>query len=196
MKGKFIVLYGINRLGKTTQANIIAPILRSKNSVEVEILKYPIYDLEPTGPRINAYLRGGNPENLIPEQHQELQLQNRLDYQPKLIKKLDSGTWSLSEDYVLTGIAWGIASGVDEHWLKEESKKLLKEDLGILFDGKPFSYREDTHKYETDDELTQRCRGIHLRLANEKRIPRINANQPVEVVTEHILDILKGEKLI
>jgi dTMP kinase len=169
-KGKFIVFYGINRLGKTTQLEIVSKEIEVRNSISVLRLKYPLYNSEPTGPRINAYLRRGNPENLTPFQHQELQLQNRLDYQPTLIERLESGLWVLAEDYVLTGIAWGVATGVDESWLKKETEKLLKEDLGILFDGKQFLYREPGHLYENDENLTQKCKEIHLRLANERGI--------------------------
>ena len=195
-KGKFIVLYGINRLGKTTQSEIVSREIEVRNSVSVSRLKYPIYDLEPTGQRINAYLRKGNPENLTPLQHQELQLQNRLDYQPTLKEKLKSGLWILAEDYVLTGIAWGVASGVDESWLKKETEKLLREDLGILFDGEPFSYREGSHLYEGDDEITKRCREIHSRLAREFNIPVINANQLKEQVTQDVLKILTEKGFI
>lgn len=189
-KGKFIVFYGINRLGKTTQSEIVSREIEVRNSVDVLRIKYPVYDLEPTGPRINAYLRKRNPENLTPFQHQVLQLQNRFGYQPTLIERLESGLWVLAEDYVLTGIAWGVATGVNESWLKRETKKLLKEDLGILFDGKQFPYKEEGHIYENDGELTERCREIHLRLAQEFNIPIINANPLKEQVTRDILNIL------
>jgi len=189
--GKFIVFYGINRLGKTTQSEVVSREIEIRNSVDILRIKYPRYDLEPTGPRINDYLRKENLEGLTSLEHQKLQLQNKIDYQPTLMEKLESGLWVLAEDYVLTGIAWGIASGVDELWLKEESEKLLKENLGVLFDGEPFAYREEGHLYENDDiDITKRCREIHLRLAQEFNVPIINTNQLKEQVTQDILKIL------
>ena len=57
-RGKFIVIYGANNLGKTVQANLLIDSLRNIDK-NAHYLKYPIYDLEPTGPRINAALREG-----------------------------------------------------------------------------------------------------------------------------------------
>ncbi|MBS3143427.1 hypothetical protein J4446_00925 [Candidatus Woesearchaeota archaeon] len=190
-EGKFIVFYGINILGKTTQSGIISRQIALENSVRVHRIKYPIYNLDPTGSEINDYLRNENPKELTPHQHQELQLQNRFDYQPILFETLNSGIWVLAEDYTLTGIAWGIATGVDENFLRKKTNSLMEEDFGILFDGEQFNHREESHKYETNYNLTKKCREIHLRLAEEFGIPVINANQEKEKVTKDILNILK-----
>src|SRR5476651_1712670 len=101
-KGKFIVLYGANNLGKSTQVEMLIQSLEDKN-IPVKKLKYPVYDLEPTGPRLNAVLRQGL--KLPEEEVQELFAQNRRDYQEKLQKDLDDGYWIISEDYKGTGIA-------------------------------------------------------------------------------------------
>ena len=42
MRGKFIVLYGINNLGKTTQAKFLVEKLQSQG-LRAEYVKYPIY---------------------------------------------------------------------------------------------------------------------------------------------------------
>ena len=47
-KGIFIVLYGVNNLGKTTQAQLLVERL-NKAGVQATYLKYPIYDIEPSG---------------------------------------------------------------------------------------------------------------------------------------------------
>ena len=41
-RGKFIVLYGINNLGKTTQAKMLVDKLKL-HGLEAEYLKYPVY---------------------------------------------------------------------------------------------------------------------------------------------------------
>ncbi|MFH1375542.1 MAG: hypothetical protein ABIH35_02625 [Patescibacteria group bacterium] len=57
MAGKFIALYGINNIGKSTQTSFL--VQRLVNSgVRVEYIKYPIYDLDPTGKKLNEILRG------------------------------------------------------------------------------------------------------------------------------------------
>ena len=105
-KGKLIVFYGINNLGKTTQAKMLVDWLNSIG-IPAVYLKYPIYDLWPTGPKINAYLRENNPEHLTPLEFQELQVQNRKDFQDILDGYLNNGIWVVAEDYFGTGIEKG-----------------------------------------------------------------------------------------
>jgi thymidylate kinase len=44
MKGKFIVLYGINNLGKTTQAKLLVEKFQ-KEGLKAEYMKYAVYSL-------------------------------------------------------------------------------------------------------------------------------------------------------
>ena len=44
-KGKFIAIYGINGIGKTTQVEILVKYLQSQG-LNVSRLKYPVYNLE------------------------------------------------------------------------------------------------------------------------------------------------------
>ena len=89
-RGKFIVLYGINNIGKTTQAKLLAEKLNSAG-LKTEYLKYPIYDLEPSGKLLNNYLREGNIYNLTPREAQIIYALNRTQYEKKLLAKLESG---------------------------------------------------------------------------------------------------------
>lgn len=57
MSGTFIAIYGINNIGKSTQTNILVQRL-IRAGVRVEYVKYPIYDLDPTGKMLNEILRG------------------------------------------------------------------------------------------------------------------------------------------
>ena len=115
--GKLIVLYGINNLGKTTQAEKLVQRLKDEGK-NAHYLKYPLYDLEPTGPLINDYLRKGNPYDLTAREFQLLQVMNRTQYDAELRKRLADGQWIVAEDYVGTGIAWGIGGGVDRELLE------------------------------------------------------------------------------
>ena len=175
-KGKFIVFYGINNLGKSTQVDLLLKKLKEKN-IKIEVLKYPIYDLAPSGPIINDYLRNGNPFNLTAREVQMLYAKNRFQFEPLLIKKLESGINIIAEDYVGTGLAWGIGAGVDEKFLKLINQNLLQEDLAFLFDGERFmKAQEKNHKHETNNDLTDQVRKIHLRLGKEFNWKKINAN--------------------
>lgn len=190
-RGKFIVLYGINNLGKTTQAKMLVEKIKSLG-LACEHIKYPKYDLDPSGPMLNAYLRQGNPYNLNAREAQIIYCLNRLDYQLELIKMLEAGTNVIAEDYVGTGIAWGMANGVDKKFLQEINRRLLTPDLELLLDGERFRAGiEKYHSFENNDALTQRSRRAHLELRAEYGWPIINANQTIEEVHQAIWEKIK-----
>jgi dUTP pyrophosphatase len=181
-RGKFIVLYGINNLGKTTQAEMLADKLNLRGQ-RTEYLKYPIYNLEPSGRILNNYLRQGNFYNLTPREAQIIYTLNRTEFEKKLIEKLESGVNIIAEDYTGTGLAWGIGAGVNEQFLKYINSHLLKEDIAFLFDGERFkNAAENEHKHETDENLINKVRRAHLYLAEEYGWKIINGNQPMEQI--------------
>ncbi len=151
------------------------------------LVKYPVYNLEPSGPMINDYLRKGNPLGLSPETFQTLQVLNRLQFQPKLEAMLESGTNVITECYRGTGIAWGVGAGVNKEYLIRLNEFLFAEDIALLLDGKRFlGGVEKGHAHETNDELMERVRAAFLDLAKEFRWRVINANRTVEEVHENI----------
>ncbi len=196
MKGKFIVFYGINNLGKTTQAKKLVSYLNER-SLEAEYLKYPVYDLEPTGPFINKVLRGSEKQEIAEEELQLWYVLNRFQYEPVLKNKLEQGVFVVAEDYSGTGVAWGTAKGADEEWLINLNKPLLKEDVAILFDGERFMQaKEANHLHESNDELMNKCRQVHLELGEKLGWKKVNANGSIDYVFERVLEILKEEGIL
>lgn len=194
-RGKFVVVYGMNNLGKTTATKALVENLRGRR-IPSRYLKYAIYELEPTGPRINVYLRGGNPEKLTPLQFQELQVQNRRDFEPQLIEWLEKGAWVVAEDYVGTGIAWGMTAGIPVETLEKMNRGLLVPDIQCLMDGKRFSTgREINHAHEGAEDLWQKGRECHLFLAKRYGWPIVHANQTREAVLKEIVSLMEGEVL-
>jgi len=185
MRGKLIVLYGINNIGKTTQSNKLINYLKSKN-LKVHYFKIPKYDLKPTGPLINKILRSKE-QTISEEKLQSLYAKNRKDDQPVVLKKLKAGYIVIAEDYVGTGLAWGYAKGASMDYLKKINKGILKEDLAILLDGKRFKKAEEKiHIHEKNNDLIEKARKAHLKLAKEYNWKIINANQSKEKVFEDI----------
>ncbi|HNV12279.1 MAG TPA: hypothetical protein PK686_02675 [bacterium] len=187
-KGKLIVFYGTNNLGKSTQAKILIERLKEKN-IEAEYLKYPIYDLAPSGPVLNDYLRNGNPYNLSAREAQIIYCLNRTQYQKTLEEKLNSGINIIAEDYTGTGIAWGMGAGVEQEFLENINSHLLKEDIALLFDGERFKEAvEKNHKHEQNDEFSQKVRKIHLDLGKKYNWEMINANLTIEEISHIIFE--------
>ncbi len=181
-KGKFIVLYGVNNLGKTTQAKLLVKKFQ-ENGLKAENIKYPIYNLEPAGKLINDYLRKSNKENFSPREFQLLHYIDRVSFEPILKEKLNKGINVIAEDYFGTAIAWGIETGVREKFLEYLYSFLYKEDLSFLFDGERFVKAiEKKHKHETNAELVEKVRQRHLKLAEKYQWEIIKANLSIEKI--------------
>lgn len=203
MQGKFIVLYGINNLGKSTQAKLLVDRLNTEFSSNkygtinsAEYLKYGIYDLKPSGEMLNEYLRKGNPYNFSSREFQMCHALNRTQYEPILKERLEGGEWIIGEDYTGTGIAWGVGAGIDQDFLIRLNSHLLVEDLAILFDGERFlNGVEKNHKHEQDFELTDKVRKAHLDLAKKYGWNIINANKPISEIENEIWRIVE-ERLL
>lgn len=191
-KGKFIVLYGTNNLGKTTQAKLLVEKLNNEGH-KSEYIKYPIYDSEPTGKLINQYLREGNPYNLSPTSFQLIHYIDKANFELQLKKKLENGIIVVAEDYFGTTLAWGISAGVNREFLEYLYPFLYKEDLMILFDGERFNDSiENNHKHENDDELMQKVREVHLELGKKYNWKKVNANLGIEEISEIIWSEVEG----
>lgn len=197
--GKLIVLYGINNLGKSTQAKLLLETLQ-KNGFQAEYIKFPIYDLSPSGDILNDYLREGNFYNLSAREAQLIYALNRTQYQQELINKLAAGIHVIAEDYKGTGIAWGIGANISEVFLKSINSHLLEEDLVFLFDGERFRNAiEKSHKHETDDDLMSKVRWAHLKLQEEYDWLKINANLGIteiqDIIWKTVSNFLKNGSL-
>jgi thymidylate kinase len=190
-KGKFIVLYGINNLGKTTQAEHLTTRLNNEK-IKAEQIKYPLYDIQPSGSIIYDYLRSGNPYKLSPTEVQIMYAFNRTQFSPILEKKLNEGLSIVAEDYTATSITWGVGAGVHRQFLEKVNSHLRLPDLAVLLDGKRFMKGlEKGHKHEEDDELTSTVQRLHQELAQEYNWPVVNANQTEEKVEEEIFQHVK-----
>jgi len=190
-EGVFIVIYGTNNIGKSTQVDMLVEALKGLD-LPVEHIKYPIYDLTPTGPKINEILRSGKKQAISEKELQKLYTDNRRDYQFQLCEMLSKGINVIAEDYTGTGLAWGWTKGAEIEELIEMNKGLLKPEVEILLDGERFiEAKEEGHLHESNDDLVIRCRANHLQLAGRFGWQVVNANQAREEVHLEILACLE-----
>lgn len=191
-RGQFIVYYGINNLGKSTQAKLLVERIR-REGLQAMYLKYPLYDLEPSGPLLNEYLRKGNPYGFSPREAQIFYALNRTQFEPVLRDEyLGKGITVVAEDYTCTGIAWGVGAGVDRGFLTRINCHLLREDIAFHFDGERFTdAKEAGHVHEMDDDLTDRVRLVHADLGKEFGWHLVNANESREAIHEKIWGVVR-----
>lgn len=206
-RGRFIAFYGMNNLGKSTVIPGVIDFLTSKG-IRVGFIKYPIYNLEPTGPRINAYLRGKNPEGLNPLEAQVLYYANRLGYQGELKRRLRNREWIVAEDYKGTGIAWGVirssSKDLSAVLMERLNMGLWEPDLSILLDGERFRTGiENGHLHEdTSPEEWNKGRLIFQELSCKYGWRVLKSDQPehdvladaVRIVEENLVCVPLRER--
>lgn len=194
MAGKFIAIYGTNGIGKTTQVEKLVEFLGAEGK-KASRLKYPVYDLAPEGPFIHKYLRDPKfrkKNELTTHELQKKYADNRKRYEKELRKRLKMGEWIVAEDYVGTGIAWGLTWGGDLEYLEKINKNLLKPDLEILMHGERFlTAVEKDHRNEMEPERIKICKNFHLLLAKKYGWKIVNANQSIKKVQKDIIKIIE-----
>lgn len=186
MHNNLIALYGVTNVGKTTQIKLFAERCEREH-VLCHTLKYPLYDLAPTGPLITEAIKQSNPKNLTAAEIQALMAKNRFDFQPKLQELMKQCNIVFAEMYTDTGIAYGIGDGVNKAVLLAINEGLIIPRLSILLDGTRFLESvEKGHRFEEDINKTSYIRHIHLQLAHEKNWSIVTADQSKEKVHEEI----------
>jgi dTMP kinase len=195
-KGKFITLYGINNIGKSTQAKLLLENLRN-NGYDAVYVKYPVYDLEPTGVYLNNVLRAEHGEQKMSEE--ELQMWftlNRFQFEGQLKEWLQEGKIVVAEDYTGTGLSWGSAKGANLEWLMNLNQHLIKEDFAIFLKGKRNLHaKEQKHLHENNDDLMEACQFIMENLAEKlkwhKVIVKPSISETAKDVWETVEEFLK-----
>jgi thymidylate kinase len=181
-----ITLYGINNIGKSTHALRLVERLKTAGYDAVYV-KFPVYEVEPTGMFLNGFLRSGQAQSISEEELQTWFTLNRYQFEPTLKEWLTAGKIVVAEDYTGTGIAWGTIKGADTAWLETLNHYLLKEDLAILLDGERHeSAKEAGHLHEDNDSFMKRARGVHLELGQRYDWTVVPV-QPTKDETEELL---------
>ncbi len=178
--GKLITIYGVNNMGKTTHSERLVKRLNEEGHKAFHV-KYPVYDIEPTGSFLNKVLRNKDGQKISEEELQLWFILNRYQYEPKLKELLEQGYIVIAEDYVGTGIAWGVAKGLDLDWCENANKDLVKEDLAILIHGKrDLEAVEEGHVHEQNHELVQHCAEVFSQLADKYNWERVELQDKIE----------------
>lgn len=134
--GTFIVIEGVDGVGKTTQCKLLANLLPN-----AYLVSCPDRTLH-TGKLIDAYLK--KKINLPPDVAQLLFAANRREQQATIRTKLDEDKTVICDRYIYSAIAYGVAIGLSAAWCKKIDESLIEPD--IVF-----------YLWTTDDQIRERA---------------------------------------
>ncbi|CAG2108653.1 unnamed protein product [Medioppia subpectinata] len=124
-RGALVVLEGVDRVGKSTQALRLSEALKTM-SCPTHLVRFP-NRLTPIGQMISQYLKGG--QQLDDRVIHLLFSANRWEMREQLEELLSSGTSVIADRYVYSGVAYSAAKpSLDLEWCRLADRGLPKPD--------------------------------------------------------------------
>jgi dTMP kinase len=189
-RGIAIAFEGIDASGKKTQSKKLLDYLQKSKNIDSELISFPVYTTK-IGLEIKAFLSGKRPGYNLQVKHM-LFVANRWEMKEKIEKLLAQGKILLLNRYISSGIAYGVANGLDFQWLESLEKGLPEPDLTLFLDIDPeVSFerkpRRKRDAFESNSAFLQRVRSVYLAMA-EKETNWIKLNGSLAV--EELHDII------
>ncbi len=194
MRGRFIVLEGVDGTGKTTLAGRLADMIGDAAVTS-----------EPTTGRIGAVLRSGELGDIPPAAEALLFAADRAIHTAEMEGILESGRWVICDRYMASTVAYQSAAmggGADIEWLIEMQRHaVIEPDATFLLDMDPEeslrrvdSRGGGTSRFEKLDFLRE-VRREYLRLAERFGFSVIDASADRDSVFSEVAGILKEKGL-
>ena len=191
MKGRFIVLEGVDGSGKTTLAKRLA---EGKDAW---------LTAEPTKGVLGGMLRSGELGDIPPAAEALLFAADRAVHTAEIERELENGRWVICDRYAGSTVAYQSASmgdAADWEWLNSMQRHaVIEPDAVILLDVDPEksmsrvdSRGEDLSRFERLD-FQRRVRNAYLRLAREHGYIVIDASADADTVYREAVSALKGK---
>jgi thymidylate kinase len=186
-RAAFCCLYGPPNTGKSLQMELLEEWLIT-NGISYLRLKFPLYTLMPTGPIIERALKKKQPYiDMDATELQKLTAQNRMDFQPTIIRLLNSGTTIIAEDYTLTGMGVGLFTGADMSSVVAANRFLIAPDKAIILSGRRFEKGiEPDHIMERGRERWHASKRLHYLFAEKLGYPVIDNHGSIEDVAAQV----------
>eukprot|EP00924_Labyrinthula_sp_SR-Ha-C_P005101 snap_masked-scaffold_1-processed-gene-21.32-mRNA-1 protein AED:0.31 eAED:0.31 QI:0/-1/0/1/-1/1/1/0/210 len=201
-RGAFIVFEGLDRVGKTTQTQMLVENL-TKAEMKAKLFRFPDRTTQ-TGKLISSYLSSG--ATLNDEAVHLLFSANRWESSDEIKQLLEQGTNVVCDRYAFSGVSFTAAKGKDFEWCRNPDKGLPEPDL-VIFLTLPEGEAEKrgefgAERYEKKD-FQDKVREQFAKLEKETlNWTNIQANKSIEdlqqelflLVKTKILDIQKENK--
>jgi dTMP kinase len=168
--GSIIAFEGIDASGKQTQSEMLLNYLKKEKKVNSQKISFPVYST-PIGQEIKSFLSGKRPGYNFNVKHM-LFAANRWEMKEKIDELLDERYVVLLNRYIYSGIAYGVAHGLEFGWVESLERGLPKPMLTFFLDIEPrVSFERKSSKkrdaFEKDLAFLQRVRNVYLALAED-----------------------------
>lgn len=197
MKGKLIVIEGIDGSGKSTCAKNLAEKL---NSINIKT----IYTFEPTHSHYGAKLRDGMlSEDLDTEEELLLFVKDRKEHIEYMIKPaLEEGYFIILDRYFYSSIAYQGAKGIDINRIINMHKDfIIKPDIVFIFHlpidialNRIISKRGIADRFENETYLKKVDKIFHS--FNEPFIYHIDTDKDIKIINDELFNILEKSKML
>jgi dTMP kinase len=186
MPGMLIAFEGLDQSGKQTQAELLRDRLKADGH-KSRLVSFPDYATS-IGEEIARALQGEREYG--PDVMQLLYVANRYERKPDLQRWLDGGLMLVSDRYLASSIAYGVAFGLDMQWLIDMQRFLPQPALTILLDIAPETAvtrkSVDRDRYERDLALLGRVRETYQTLADDPSWIRIDGERPKDAIAADV----------
>jgi dTMP kinase len=189
-RGKIIVIEGIDKAGKTTQANLLLKKLKGKKYVKFD---FPDYST-PVGIEIKQFLDGKR--NYSDEVKMMLLSANRWEKKSEIESIIGKGTTIIMNRYYQSNLVYGISKGLKLKWLLALDEGLPKADLVVVIDIKTNtlvkrSRNDTTDTFEQDLDLIRNVRRNYKMLANKFNWHIIDGEDTVNIVNVQVVELVR-----
>jgi dTMP kinase len=195
-KGKIITLEGIDKSGKTTQAQMLSSYLQKEKDLRTAHFDFPDYQTD-VGKLIYKYLNYSEmPPN--PEVLHLLYAANRYEIRGMINFHIKEGYVVIMNRYYQSNIVYGYVNGLDIEWLSTLDKYMPRSDLTIILDvpvqvmGKR-STSTGANRFEQTKEFIEKVREIFLALAEREKWKVIDADRSKVDIHQDIIKIVEDQ---
>ena len=189
-RGKIIVIEGIDKAGKTTQANLLLKKLKGKKYVKFD---FPDYST-PVGIEIKQFLDGKR--DYSDEVKMMLLSANRWEKKSEIESIIGKGTTIIMNRYYQSNLVYGLSKGLKLKWLLALDEGLPKADLVVVIDIKTNtlvrrSRNDITDAFEQDLDLIRKVRRNYKMLANKFNWYIIDGEDTVNIVNVQVVELVR-----
>ena len=196
-RGRIIVIEGVDKAGKQTQARLLVESLKLSGRICV-VVDFPDYNT-PIGMEIKAFLEG---KREYPNELKHMLLAaNRWERKSEIESMIEKGTIVIMNRYCQSNLVYGVSNGLNINWLANLERGLPKEDIVIVLDVSSTvlterSTERDLDSFEKNQKLLLEVNKNYHKLAKQFKWKIINGEKSKEQVHQEIMNILRIMRIV